>query len=91
MTDTELVTISAARLQELEALEIALPVLLAKTQEAAKAEAHKERLNKLNEKNKSNPEANTKRVMKYYETHKEEINARRREAYKVKKAAGQPA
>ena len=84
------VTVSADRLKALEELEATLPSLLAKAKEEAVAEAKKERLQKLNDENKKNPEAHIKRVMKHYEANKEEINAKRRAAYQAKKAAGQP-
>jgi hypothetical protein len=79
----ELVTVSAARLRELEALEASIPTLLEKT----KAERDKERLTILHEKQKANPEPNKKRNLENYHKNKEEINAKRREAYKLKKEA----
>ena len=79
----EVVTVSAARLRELEALEASLPALLEKT----KAERDKERLTILHEKQKANPEPNKQRTLANYHKNKEEINARRREAYKLKKEA----
>jgi hypothetical protein len=81
------VTVSADRLKALEELEAALPSLIAKAKEEAVAEDKKVRLKKLNEENKKDPEAHTKRVMKHYEANKEEINAKRRAAYQAKKAA----
>ena len=81
------VTVSADRLKALEELEAALPSLIVKAKEEAVAEDKKLRLKKLNEENKKDPEAHTKRVMKHYEANKEEINAKRRAAYQAKKAA----
>jgi hypothetical protein len=69
------VIVSAERLAELERLERELPAIIAK----AKEEAHKERFNKLRQRDKENPELHTKRVMKHYDLHKDEINAKRRE------------
>jgi hypothetical protein len=77
------VIVSAERLAELERLERELPTIIAK----AKEEAHKERFDKLRERDKENPEEHTKRTMKWYEKNREEINARRREEYKKKKEA----
>ena len=79
----EVVTVSAARLRELEALEASLPALLEKT----KAERDKERFKELSAKNKENPKAHSEHVLKKYHQNKEEINAKRREAYKLKKEA----
>jgi hypothetical protein len=79
----ELVTISVARLRELEALEASIPTLLEKT----KAERDKERLTELSAKNKENPKAHSDHVLKKYHQNKEEINAKRREAYRLKKEA----
>jgi hypothetical protein len=79
----ELVTISVARLRELEALEASLPEVIAK----AKTERDKERLLVLHEKQKSNPEPNRTRVLANYHKNKEEVNAKRREAYRLKKEA----
>jgi len=85
------VTVAADRLKALEELEASLPSLIAaataKAKEDAVAEDKRARLKKLNEENKKDPEAHTKRVMKHYEANKEEINAKRRAAYQAKKAA----
>ena len=71
------------RLRALEALEAGLPDMLAR----AKVERDKERFAMLHEKEKANPEPHKKKVLENYHKNKEEINARRREAYKAKKAA----
>jgi len=78
------VLVPVERLRALEALEASLPDMLAR----AKVEANTERLNKLHEQRKVDPEAYSKKVLEKYHKNKEEINARRREAYKAKKAAG---
>jgi hypothetical protein len=77
------VIVSAERLAELERLERELPTIIAK----AKEEAHKERFDKLRERDKENPELHTKRVMKHYELHKDEINAKRREKRRLAREA----
>ena len=77
------VLVPLERLQALETLEASLPELLAK----AKVDANTERLNKLHEQRKADPVAYSKKVLEKYHKNKEEINARRREAYKAKKAA----
>jgi hypothetical protein len=77
------VIVSIERLRALEALEAELPTIIAKARESANAE----RFASLRERDASNPEEHTKRTMKWYSTNKEEINARRREAYRLKKEA----
>lgn len=75
------VLVPLERLRTLEALEADIPNLLAK----AKEEAHAERLAALRARDAANPDAHTKRTMDWYNKNKEEINARRREAYRTKK------
>ena len=65
------VTISAERLKELEALEV----------------KYMGRLKKLNEDQKLNPEKYAKQKLEKYHKNKEVINERRRAAYKAKKEA----
>ena len=77
------VLVSAERLAELERLEKDLPAIIAK----AKEEAHKERFDKLRERDKENPEEHTKRTMKWYEKNREEINAKRREKRRLAREA----
>ena len=77
------VLVPVERLRALEALEAGLPDMLAK----AKADRDKERFAMLHEKEKANPEPHKKKVLENYHKNKEEINARRREAYKAKKVA----
>jgi hypothetical protein len=73
-TTEEMVTIPAARLRELEAIE-------------AKQKTYMGKLSVLHEKRKANPAKHSKKVLEKYHANKEEINARRRAAYKAKKAA----
>jgi hypothetical protein len=75
------VLVPIERLRALEALETEM--LTKKTAEEHDAD----RFKMLRERDKANPELASKRALKYYEANKEEINARRREAYKAKKAA----
>ena len=77
------VLVSIERLRALEALEAGLPAML----EKAKSVANKDRLVALHEKEKTNPEPHKKKVLENYHKNKTDINARRREAYKLKKAA----
>jgi len=76
------VLVPLERLQALEALEASLPELLAK----AKTDRDKEKLEALHAKQKADPNY-SKKVLEKYHKNKEEINARRREAYKAKKEA----
>ena len=77
------VLVPLERLRALEALEAGIPEML----EKAKAERDKERLMILHAKQKSNPEPNRIRVLANYHKNKEEVNAKRREAYKLKNEA----
>ena len=72
---TELVTISAERLKELEDLESSIPLMIDK----AVLEYKKSNLKKLHERDKANPAAINMRVKRYVERHREEINQKRRE------------
>ncbi len=84
MDTEELVTIPISRfrrLEELEALEAEMPARI----QAAIKEDGKQRLAVLNAKKKADPVKNAKGVLKKYHQNKEEINARRREAYRSKK------
>ena len=76
------VSVPVERLRALEALEAGLPAMLA----GAKADRDKERFAMLQEKEKANPDPHKKKVLENYHKNKEEINARRREEYKAKKA-----
>ena len=70
------VLVSAERLAELEAIEARYKL---------DQEKKKERL-KMLEENQS-PESHRKRVMKHYELHKDEINAKRREKRRLEREA----
>lgn len=77
------VLVPIERLRALEALEAEMPARIAK----AKEEAHAERFAALRARDAADPEAHTKRTMEWYNKNRDEINARRREKYKEKKAA----
>ena len=81
-TDVSGVFISFERLRALETLEAEQSAIIAK----AKKDRDAERLRELHEKQKANPEPNKKRTLANYHKNKEEINAKRREQYKAKKA-----
>jgi len=87
MEDTDVVTVSSTRLKALEALEASLPALLETASTNAKASVRAERLRQLEEYNRAHPEAQNKRALKYYDTHKTEISIKRKAAYRAKKAA----
>lgn len=70
------VIVSAERLAELEAIEARYKL---------DQEKKKERLKMLEE--KQTPESLKKRVMKHYEVHKDEINAKRREKRRLAREA----
>jgi hypothetical protein len=82
MADSELVTIPRAELERLQKLEAELPLII----EKAKEEGGMGRLKLLHEKQKENPEKHREKAMKRYNLKKEEINAKRREAYRLKKS-----
>ena len=71
------------RLKALEALEADLPNLL----EKAKADRDKEKLEALHAARKADPAKYSKKALEKYHKNKEDINARRRDAYKAKKLA----
>lgn len=71
----EVITISADRLKELEALEASIPSMI----ENAIQEYKKSNLKKLHERDKANPAGINMRVKRYVERHREEINKKRRE------------
>lgn len=79
----DLVTITRAELDELRKLKEDLPAML----EKAKQEGGMDRLRMLNERNKENPEEHRRKAKEYYELKKDKILAKRREAYRLKKAA----
>jgi hypothetical protein len=77
------VLVPIERLRALETLEAEIPAML----EKVKIERDKERLLMLHKKAKENPKEASEKALKRYYKNKEEINAKRREAYKLKKAA----
>ncbi len=81
MADSELVTIPRAELERLQKLEAELPSIIVK----AKEEESKDALNRLHQRDKENPELARQRATNRYKLKKDEINAKRREAYKQKK------
>jgi hypothetical protein len=81
----EIVMISKKELERLQKLEADLPAMLA----TAKEERDKERLAKLRQKEKENPEPHRKKALERYHKNKDEILAKRREAYRLKKEAKQ--
>ena len=82
INDNDLVLICTERLKALELLEQNLPAMI----EAAILEHKKNNLKKLHERDKIDPASVNLRVKRYVLKHKEEINARRREKRKLKKA-----
>jgi hypothetical protein len=82
----ETINVPKAEWEELRKLKEELPSLL----EKAKEEERKDALHRLHQRDKENPEIARKRAMKRYTLNKEEINAKRREAYKLKKTQSAP-
>ena len=82
-TQSEVIQISSERLKALEAIEASIPDLI----QNAILEYKKSNLRRLHEKDKANPENVNKRVKRYAEKHREEINAKRREKRRLLKAA----
>ena len=78
-----MVSVPLERLRALEALEASLPDVIAK----AKADANAERFATLRARDAADPEAHKRRTNESRAKHSEELNARRREAYKAKKEA----
>ena len=78
-----MIPIATERLKALETLEASLPDLI----QNAILEYKKSNLRRLHEKDKANPENVNKRVKRYAEKHREEINAKRREKRRLQKAA----
>jgi len=77
------VLVPLERLRALEALEAEMPTRIAK----ALKDRDAERLARLHAKQVADPEPHKKKVLENYHKNREEINAKRREAYKAKKAA----
>jgi hypothetical protein len=81
MEDDMTVSITMSRLKELEAIEQSLPTLIKNALDAH----YKEKLKKLHEKDKQNPDAVKLRVKRYNEKHKEEIRKKAREKHQLEK------
>ncbi len=78
------VLVPLERLRALEALE-------AELQSKKTVEEHDaDRFQMLRERDKANPEQAAKRALKYYDAHKDEINARRREKRRLAKESKSP-
>jgi hypothetical protein len=78
---SETVTILKSELERLRKLEEDIPAII----QRAKEEQYKDALAKLHQRDKENPEIARQRAMKRYAINKEEIKAKRREAYYRKK------
>ena len=81
------VLVPIERLRALEALEAEMPSIVAK----AKLDRDKEKLEALHAKRKADPKTYAQKTLEKYHKNKEEINARRREAYRLKKETEQAA
>lgn len=77
------VLVPLERLRALEVLEADIPNIIAK----AKIDRDKEKLEALHAARRADPAKFSKKVLERYHRNKEEINARRREAYRLKKEA----
>ena len=84
MDSTTPVTITLERLRELEELESSLPELLDAAVTTALEKKKRERLARL----VGDPTEHARRQLEKYYRNRDEINAKRRAAYKAKKAAG---
>ena len=82
MSDEPAVLVSAARLRELEAAAAALPVVAAKL-----AKRTHNNLESLRAYDAAHPEKAAERRHKYKETHREEVNAKRREKRRLAREA----
>lgn len=81
----ETIVMNKKEVERLRKLEEDLPALL----EAAREEERKNALIRLHQRDKENPELARARALKRYNLNKEEINAKRREAYRLKKEMDQ--
>jgi hypothetical protein len=84
MEATTPVTIPLARLRELEDLESRLPMLIDAAVTTALEQKKRERLTKL----VGDPTEHARKQLEKYYKNRDEINARRRAAYKAKKEVG---
>jgi hypothetical protein len=83
MDGEETVVVSKAELEELRKLKADLPAIIDKIRN----ETDKERLARLHEKQRENPEKRREQAKKHYQQNKDDILVKRREAYQRKKAA----
>lgn len=81
-TDSATITIPLSRLRELELLESRIPAMVEAAVAAALEQKKRERLSKL----VGDPAEHAKRQLEKYHNNRDAINARRRAAYKAKKA-----
>ncbi len=81
--EEEMVLVPKSEIEKLRKLEAELPTIIEKT----KVERDKERLKELAKRNKENPEHHREQSKKLYYLKRDEINAKRREAYRLKKEA----
>ncbi len=81
--EKEMILVPKAEYEELKQLKENLPRML----EAAKEEGGMDRLKKLHQKEKEDPEKYREIAKNRYAANKEKIKARRREAYRAKKEA----
>lgn len=79
------VLVSLERLQHLETLEATVEERIKKGIEEGLEHKKKETFEKLKQRDKEIPGNSLARAKKYYERHKEEINAKRREKRKLEK------
>lgn len=86
MSTPKMILVSEEELAELRKLKEDLPEII----EKAKEEERKEALERLHRRDKENPEAARERALKRYNRNKDEINAKRREAYQLKKSQKTP-
>lgn len=86
MSTSKMILVSEEELAELRKLKEDLPGIIEKTKE----EERKDALFRLHQRDKENPEAARERALKRYNRNKDEINAKRREAYQLKKSQKTP-
>jgi hypothetical protein len=79
----EMITVPRAEFEELIKLKQDLPTII----EQAKLDERKDALVRLHQRDKENPEQHRMRSKRLYELKKEEIKAKRRESYRLKKEA----
>lgn len=88
----DMILVPAARLKELEEAEKTLCTMKEKQREKTRSDKTKmDRLKLLNERHKADPEAHRKHALEKYHENKDAINARRREARRLKREAAKAA